>query len=98
MTEIRQGHNNTLLITPDIPSYGSHSYNQKAHCRARNSEITGLSYSLRDAIPIMNLLREITKTGLSVTTSTTTVHCRVLEDNLGAVEIANVAKKSTDHA
>jgi hypothetical protein len=56
------------------------------------SEITGLSYALRDAIPIMNLLEEMIKMGLPVTTSKATVHCRVFEDNSGAVEIAKVAK------
>jgi hypothetical protein len=56
------------------------------------SEITGLSYSLRDAIPIMNLLGEMKTMGLPVGTSKATVHCRVFEDNSGAVEIAKVPK------
>jgi hypothetical protein len=56
------------------------------------SEITGLSFSLRDAIPIMNLLGEMKTMGLPVGTLTATVHGRVFEDNSGAVEIAKVPK------
>jgi hypothetical protein len=56
------------------------------------SECTGLSYALRDAIPIMNLFREMIEFGLPVTTSTALVHCRVFEDNSGALEMAKVAK------
>lgn len=56
------------------------------------SEITGLSYSLRDAIPIMNLFQEMMAMGMPVATSMARVHCRVFEDNTGALEIAKVAK------
>jgi hypothetical protein len=51
-----------------------------------------LSFSLRDAIPIMNLLGEMKTMGLPVGTLTATVHGRVFEDNSGAVEIAKVPK------
>jgi hypothetical protein len=56
------------------------------------SEYIGLSYAPRDAIPIMNLLREMIERGLPVTTSNALVHCRVFEDNSGALEMAKVAK------
>jgi ATP-binding cassette subfamily B (MDR/TAP) protein 1 len=56
------------------------------------SEYTGLSYALRDAIPIMNLFEEMIGVGMPVKTSTAKVHCRVFEDNTGALEIAKVAK------
>jgi hypothetical protein len=56
------------------------------------SEYTGLSYALRDAIPIMNLFTKMIEMGLPVTTSKAAVHCRVLEDNSRALELAKVAK------
>jgi hypothetical protein len=56
------------------------------------SEYTGLSYALRDAIPIMNLFKEMKQVGLPVGDKETKVHCRVFEDNSGALEIAKVAK------
>ena len=56
------------------------------------SEYTGLSYALRDAIPIMNLLKEMKAVGMPVRSSKAKVHCKVFEDNSGALEIAKIAK------
>ncbi|KAI2497837.1 hypothetical protein MHU86_16671 [Fragilaria crotonensis] len=56
------------------------------------SEYTGLSYALRDAIPIMELLKEMKTRGYPITTSQAKVHCRVFEDNSGALEMAKVHK------
>jgi hypothetical protein len=56
------------------------------------SEYTGLSYALRDAIPIMQLLGEFKDHGIHVIDSTPKVHCKVFEDNSGALEMARVPK------
>jgi Reverse transcriptase (RNA-dependent DNA polymerase) len=56
------------------------------------SEYTGLSYALRDAIPIMELLKEMKGRGYPVETSQAKVHCRVFEDNSGALEMAKIHK------
>jgi hypothetical protein len=55
------------------------------------SEYTGLSYALRQAIPIIELLKEMKGRGYPVTDSTPTVRCKVFEDNSGALVMA------TDH-
>ena len=55
------------------------------------SEYTGLSYALREAIPIMELLKEIKKTGVKVTNKAD-IHCKVFEDNSGALEMAKIHK------
>jgi hypothetical protein len=55
------------------------------------SEYTGLSYALREAIPIMELLKEIQKQGVQVVTEAN-IKCRVFEDNSGALEMAKVHK------
>jgi hypothetical protein len=52
------------------------------------SEYTGLSYALRDAIPIMELLKEMKRNGYPITTAQAKVHCQVFEDNSGALEMA----------
>ena len=52
------------------------------------SEYTGLSYPLREAIPIMEMLKEMKQFGFPVNTSKSKVHCRVFEDNSGALEMA----------
>ena len=56
------------------------------------SEYTGLSYALREAIPIIELLKEMKGNGYDIKSTQPKVHCRVFEDNSGALEIAKVHK------
>jgi hypothetical protein len=56
------------------------------------SEYTGLSYALREAIPIMNLLKEMKTMGIPITGANAKMHCKVFEDNSGALEIAKIHK------
>lgn len=56
------------------------------------SEYTGLSYALRDAIPIMELLKELKGKGFPISSAQAQVHCRVFEDNSGALEMAKIHK------
>ena len=56
------------------------------------SEHTGLSYALREAIPMMNLLNEMKKQGYEISKTRAEVLCRVFEDNSGALEMAKVHK------
>ena len=56
------------------------------------SEYTGLSYALREAIPIMELIKEMRQHGHSMLDHRPKVHCKVFEDNSGALEIATVHK------
>jgi hypothetical protein len=56
------------------------------------SEYTGLSYALRDAIPIMELLKEMKKRKFPIRSTIPNVHCKVFEDNSGALEMAKVHK------
>ena len=52
------------------------------------SEYTGLSYALREAIPRMTLLEELKEHGFPVEKTKASVQCKVFEDNGGAIEIA----------
>lgn len=56
------------------------------------SEYTGLSYSLREAIPIIRLLDEMKGQGIPVSSTKAAIHCKVFEDNSGALEIAKNPK------
>ena len=56
------------------------------------SEYIGLSCALREAIPIMNLLSEMAHHNLLQTPTQTKIHCRVFEDNVGALEMAREHK------
>jgi hypothetical protein len=64
---------------------------QEIALSSTEAEITGLSYALREVIPIIELLKEIRSHGhIQDTPSSYTrkVHCKVFEDNSGAIEIA----------
>jgi hypothetical protein len=56
------------------------------------AEFTGLSYSLREAIPTINLINEMKERGFQVLGGPTPVKCKVFEDNSGALELATVFK------
>ena len=52
------------------------------------AEYTGLSYALREAIPMMEILAEMKRHGYDVDDSSAKCHLKVYEDNSGALEIA----------
>jgi hypothetical protein len=56
------------------------------------SEYTGLSYALRDAIPIIELLKEMKGKGYPISSAQAHIHCQVFEDNSGALEMAKIHK------
>ena len=56
------------------------------------SEYTGLSYALCEAIPIMNLLDEMKQYGFVPSYSTPDIICKVFEDNSGALHMAKIHK------
>ena len=64
----------------------------EAALSSTKSEYTGLSYALRDVIPIMELLKEMKSYGFPISTSKPTIRCEVFEDNCVALEIASVHK------
>ncbi len=62
---------------------------------------------MREVLPIIWLMEEARKQDIPVLNATPKIHCKVFEDNAGAIEIANVPKmrprtrkvqvKSNDH-
>jgi hypothetical protein len=56
------------------------------------AEFMALSTALREAIPLMELVKELQQNGYDFTVMKLTVHCRVFEDNSGAIELARVLK------
>ena len=56
------------------------------------SEYMGLSYALREAIPIMGLLKEMQKHNFPIGKTNAAIHCKVFEDNSGALEMAKTHK------
>ena len=60
------------------------------------SEYTGLSYALRDTIPVMNLLKEMKMKGFPIHDAKPKIQCRVFKDNSGALEMVKVHKAHED--
>jgi hypothetical protein len=56
------------------------------------SEVIGLSEALRATIPLIELLKELKAYGYPIADTVPKIHCKVYEDNSGALEIATVFK------
>jgi len=56
------------------------------------AEYYALSTATREVIPIMELAKEMQEYGFHVGTTKPKVHCKVFEENSGALEIATVHK------
>ena len=56
------------------------------------SEYIGISYALREVIPIMELIREMRRMKFPISKVTPELHCKVFEDNSGALEMAKNQK------
>ena len=56
------------------------------------AELIAMSEGLRTAIPIMNLVEEMMEQGIGRFNSCARVHCKVFEDNAGAMTIATMPK------
>ena len=56
------------------------------------AELIVMNEGLRTAIPLMNLIEEMMERGIGRFNSCTRVHCKVFEDNAGAMTIATMPK------
>jgi hypothetical protein len=58
------------------------------------AEVIGLSAALRTSIPIVNMIREMAELGFPILDKQRepSFHCRIFEDNSGALQIATVPK------
>jgi len=56
------------------------------------AEYMALSAALRDVIPLMELAKEMQQRGFLITSTVPRIHCKVFEDNSGAIEIATTHK------
>jgi hypothetical protein len=56
------------------------------------AEYIALSTSLREVLPLMQIIRDLRAEGFDFTATTPKIHCKVFEDNSGALELATVYK------
>ena len=76
----------------DVPITWKSQLEHEIALSTTEAEYTGLSYSLREAVTIMNLLKEMKERKFNVSNEIAKVHCKVYEDNSGAIEIAKMEK------
>jgi hypothetical protein len=75
-----------------ITTWKSQLQTKIALISSTKSEYTGLSFALREAIPVMHLPKEMKTMGFPITGANAKMHCQVFEDNSGALEIAKIHK------
>jgi hypothetical protein len=56
------------------------------------SEYIGLSHSLSHVIPLINPAKEFKQKGLMLFSHPAKIHCKLFEDNSGAIKLATVPK------
>ena len=56
------------------------------------AEYVGMSRALQDTLPVVWMLQEMQQLGFVVHATSAKVHCKVFQDNSGAIEIANNPK------
>ena len=59
------------------------------------AEYTALFQAMREVLPIIWLMEEARQQGIPAMNATPKIHCKVFEDNAGAIEIATVPKNET---
>jgi Reverse transcriptase (RNA-dependent DNA polymerase) len=75
-----------------VPIFWASQLQTEIALSSTEAEYIGLSRGLRETIPIINILKEMRKLGYPIATHKAKVHCRVFEDNTGALEMATVHK------
>ena len=81
-----------IITYMDAPIVWKSQLQTEIALSSTESEYTGLSYALREAIPIMNMLNELKAHGFKISSTKPTITCRVFEDNSGALEMATTHK------
>lgn len=77
----------------DVPSYAWASKLQtEISLSSTESEYIALSQSLREVIPMMELIKELRDEGFTINDNLPEVNCKAFEDNSGALEMAKVHK------
>jgi hypothetical protein len=81
-----------IITFAGCPIVWASQLQQEIALSSTEAEFIGLSYALRTTIPIMELLKEFQQHGFDIKSTQPKVHCRVFEDNSGAIELAKVPK------
>ena len=82
-----------VIMYAGTPVIWASSLQTECALSSTESELMGMSMALRSAIPLMGtILNEMKQHGFKIHPATAKVHCKVFEDNNGAIAIAQVPK------
>jgi hypothetical protein len=74
------------------PKHRSSKMQTEIALSTTEAKYIALSQAMREVLPIIWLMKEAREQGIPVLNATPRIHCKVFEDNAGAIEIANVPK------
>ena len=103
---MQQGNNKTVSSDPSTarsrmgyiityagcPMHWSSKMQTEIALSTTEAEYITLSQAMREVLPIIGLMEEAKQQGIPVMNATPKIHCKVFENNAGAIEIANVPK------
>jgi hypothetical protein len=81
-----------LITLANCPVTWSSKLQTQIALSSTEAEYIALSQSLREAIPMMQLLQELKDQGFSIYSTEPKVYCKAFEDNSGAIELARLPK------
>ena len=81
-----------IITYAGCPIFWSSKLMTEISLSTTEAEYIAASESLRHVIPMMNLIKELQNRGFSVNTVAPKVHCKLFEDNSGAIELLKVPK------
>jgi hypothetical protein len=81
-----------IITYAGCPVYWSSKLMTEVALSTTEAEFVAASESLRTVIPLMNLVKELKERGFQVNTLAPKVHCKLFEDNSGAIELMKVPK------
>jgi hypothetical protein len=81
-----------VIFYAGSPIYWQSKLQQEIALSTTEAEIIALSMALKTAIPLMEITKEMNRLGFKVLSAVPTVHCKLFEDNSGAIELATNRK------
>jgi len=81
-----------VVLYANCPLLWSSKLQTEIALSSTEAEYIALSQSMREVIPLMALMKEAQQMRLPIRPLSPKIHCKVFEDNTGAIEIAKVPK------
>jgi Reverse transcriptase (RNA-dependent DNA polymerase)/GAG-pre-integrase domain len=81
-----------LVLYANCPVVWASKLQTEIALSSTESEYVSLLQSLREVLPLMRLIQELAQAGFDVSSQSPKVHCRVFEDNSGALAMATTPK------